>query len=121
MRNRNKLVEEFAEIEHNQWVIWSKEIAKTENISKERLERWKKLWIPYKDLPEKVKEQDRIYARYVAEKVRTERAKCEKEIEKEWEKTKVGDTITYKILKRFKDAVLNLIGKEMSEDGDKVL
>jgi len=57
--------EKLAELEHKQWVEWSKEIARTENISEERCRRWKKLWIEYKFLTEKEKEQDREYARKV--------------------------------------------------------
>ena len=45
-----KLLEELSEIEHNQWMEWSKNIVKTENISQERLNRWTKLWKPYKEL-----------------------------------------------------------------------
>ena len=59
------LTEKLAEIEHNQWMEWSKAIVHSENISEERKERWKKLSIPYKDLTEEQKEQDRVYARKV--------------------------------------------------------
>ncbi len=44
----DEILEEFAELEHEQWTAWSKNIVKTESISYERLERWQKLWIPYK-------------------------------------------------------------------------
>ena len=55
-------LERLAELEHKQWIAWSKNIAETENISKERLERWKKLWIPYLELTEEQKDQDRDWA-----------------------------------------------------------
>ncbi len=59
------ILEALAEIEHDQWVSWSKDIAENEAISPARLKRWKALWIPYKDLPEETKESDREWARRV--------------------------------------------------------
>jgi len=65
--NRKKdmyaLLEMLAELEHKQWREWSQNIAKTENISEERLNRWAKMWIPYEVLTEEQKEQDRVWAR----------------------------------------------------------
>ena len=54
--------EQIAELEHEQWIAWSKNIAETDNISIERAERWAKLWIPYSELTEDQKDQDRIWA-----------------------------------------------------------
>jgi hypothetical protein len=54
-------VERVAEVEHQQWMTWSKEVAP--EVSPERRARWEKYWVPYDDLPENVKEQDRIWAR----------------------------------------------------------
>ncbi len=54
--------EKIAELEHEQWIAWSKNIAETDNISIERTERWAKLWIPYAELTEAQKDQDRIWA-----------------------------------------------------------
>ena len=54
--------ERIAELEHEQWIAWSKNIAKTGNISIKRAERWVKLWIPYSELTEDQKDQDRIWA-----------------------------------------------------------
>ncbi len=62
-RLEEQLIEKLAEIEHNQWVEWSKDIASKEKLSTDRLARWKTFWIPYSQLSEKVKEQDRIWAR----------------------------------------------------------
>jgi hypothetical protein len=56
------LREILADIEHDQWVTWSKSIAATEVISPERLLRWEKLWVPYDELSEEAKDQDRIWA-----------------------------------------------------------
>lgn len=66
LKNKNQkdfLLEKLAELEHVQWIEWSKELAKKKKLSKERLKNWSKLWKPYKFLPEKTKEQDRVYAR----------------------------------------------------------
>lgn len=51
--------EKLAELEHDQWVYWSKDIAATEQITPARLERWKQLWCPYSELTEAQKDQDR--------------------------------------------------------------
>ena len=58
-----KMLEKSAALEHEQWIQWSKEIAATEIISPERLARWKTLWVPYDQLTEEQKEQDREWAR----------------------------------------------------------
>lgn len=58
-------IEVLAEIEHDQWWKWSLSLRNTETISPERLERWRKLWVPYSQLAEEEKEQDRIWARKV--------------------------------------------------------
>ena len=62
---KSELVEKIAKSEHEQWCSWSRSLTKTENISNERKERWKQLWIPYEQLTEKQKEQDRVWARKV--------------------------------------------------------
>lgn len=64
-------LEKLAELEHEQWVEWSKNIAKTEHISKKRLQRWDKLWVDYWGLTEKEKEQDRKYARKVLSHIKS--------------------------------------------------
>ncbi len=64
----NKVLEELAEIEHDQWIEWSKSVA--DEVSEERRERWKKLWIPYDELSEEEKEKDREYARKVLKKIK---------------------------------------------------
>ncbi len=58
-------VERVAEVEHEQWTAWSKNVAP--EVSPERRARWEKYWVPYKDLPDEVKEQDRIWARKALE------------------------------------------------------
>ena len=85
MSNEKGLLERLAELAHEQWVEWSKSIAESIQrlidlnrtgglnidavrlLTNElgRLERWEKLWIPYNELSEEMKEEDRKYARKV--------------------------------------------------------
>lgn len=71
-----ELREGIAELEHNQWVKWSKSLAPALNdillrlpegsneadTLYERLQRWAKLWIPYAELTKEQKDQDRYWA-----------------------------------------------------------
>ena len=64
----NKYLEQLADLEHQQWMAWAKALLKSEpGISKERKERWEKLFVPYSELSEDSKEQDRVYARKILE------------------------------------------------------
>ena len=56
-------IESLAKSFHIAWMEWTMNIAKTEKISQERLDRWKDYWVAYERLPDKVKEQDRVFAR----------------------------------------------------------
>lgn len=44
---------------HRLWTHWSQHIAEEEDISDERLQRWRDLWVPFGDLPEAAKDTDR--------------------------------------------------------------
>lgn len=57
-----ELLEKLAALEHEQWIAWSQNLTQNELLSYERLERWKALWIPYEQLTEEQKEQDRTWA-----------------------------------------------------------
>lgn len=65
------LLEKLAELEHKQWISWSKYIAdqliykriKPEDL----LTKWHKNWKPYSKLSEEEKEKDRVWARKVLE------------------------------------------------------
>ena len=57
----DELLERLAELEHEQWVAWSRAVA--DEVSEERRRRWQAFWVPYAELPEDVKEQDRVWAR----------------------------------------------------------
>jgi len=63
----DKLREDLADLEHEQWIEWSKNIADSEYIDPERLERWEEYWKPYAELTEEVKDQDREWADKVIE------------------------------------------------------
>jgi len=63
----DKLREDLADLEHEQWIDWSKNIADSEDIDSERLERWEEYWKPYSELTEEVKDQDREWADKVIE------------------------------------------------------
>ena len=63
----NELLEKLAELEHEQWVQWSKAIVLDEDISPARRKRWRSYWVPYSQLAESVKYQDRVWARKVIE------------------------------------------------------
>ncbi len=57
-------IERLAEAEHEQWMRWAKALLEREpGISQVRRERWSKLFVPYAELPEESKEQDRKEAR----------------------------------------------------------
>jgi len=62
-REEIELVERLAELEHVQWVQWSRNLAEHEYLSSERLKRWTALWGPYSELTEEMKEEDRKWAR----------------------------------------------------------
>ncbi|KKN03724.1 hypothetical protein LCGC14_1104830 [marine sediment metagenome] len=60
MATKEEIREGLAEIEHEQWIVWSKAVAPA--VSPERRARWAKLWIPYSELTEEQKDQDRVWA-----------------------------------------------------------
>ena len=62
------LLERLAELEHEQWVAWAREVQG--EVAPERRERWRAFFVPYGELPEEVKEQDRAWARKVLELLR---------------------------------------------------
>lgn len=59
------LLEILSELEHEQWMRWSRTIVEKEKLSATRILKWKKLWVPYSKLSEEDKEQDRVWARKV--------------------------------------------------------
>ncbi len=80
-------LEELAEIEHKQWIEWSKFIAeelkeieghlvyeRTKDALKQLNDiqkRWAKSWKPYSELTEETKESDRKYAKKVLQRIKS--------------------------------------------------
>ena len=65
-------LEKLAELEHEQWIYWSKAMydfwyneSDRVNRLENKMEKWKKLWRPYSKLTKVEKDQDRIWARKV--------------------------------------------------------
>lgn len=66
----DSLVEKLADLEHEQWMEWSKDLAGKEQLSDDRLKRWEdECWKPYNELSNEMKEEDRKWARKVIELV----------------------------------------------------
>ncbi len=63
------LIEIIAEIEHEQWMSWAESLMTEEKLSEERRERWEQFLVPYDELPEDVKEHDRVWARKVLDAI----------------------------------------------------
>ena len=60
---KQKLLEQLAKLEHERWMKWAKYVLENETISEETRKRWEKDFAPYEQLPEEVKERDRVFAR----------------------------------------------------------
>lgn len=65
MKNEQQLLEALSALEHEQWMYWAKKMLAEETISPERRARWEASFVPYDQLPDDVKNQDRLYARKV--------------------------------------------------------
>lgn len=63
MSSPQNLLEALAEIEHRQWRHWSQSAAG--DVASVTRDKWRRNWIPYSELPEDVKEADRVWAREV--------------------------------------------------------
>lgn len=68
-------VEDFAAIEHDQWMTWARSVISADDVSigPERLARWRSYMVPYADLSESVKEHDRVWARAVLDLIEREK------------------------------------------------
>ena len=62
----DNLIEKLAALEHEQWAHWTRYML--DNLTPENVQRWRRqIETPYKDLSEKEKESDRVWARKVME------------------------------------------------------
>jgi len=59
----DEALERMAELEHDQWVFWSKSLVKNEKIPEDLAKKWAKKWIPYSELSDSDKDLDRKWAR----------------------------------------------------------
>lgn len=64
-----QLLEELADLEHEQWMHWSQYVTENHDIPEELHEKWEQNWRPYEELSEELKEKDRKWARKVHDKV----------------------------------------------------
>lgn len=62
-----EVLEELADLEHRQWIHWSKYVAENHDIPDELREKWEKSWKPYSELSEEMKDKDRKWARKALE------------------------------------------------------
>jgi hypothetical protein len=95
-RKLDETEEIIAEILHNIWIEWSKELTETESLSDERIKKWSGLWIPYAKLSEGTKGEDRVFAKRVINLDRTVKEGLfveYKEYKKKEEKPKEGKRI----------------------------
>ena len=58
--SKEDIREKLASMIHNEWMSWSKAVAG--DVDPARKAKWEKLWIPYDQLTEPQKDQDRIWA-----------------------------------------------------------
>ena len=65
------LIESLAEIEHEQWMHWSKAVAG--DVSDATRNKWQRSCVAYAELTEEAKETDRVWARKVTTLLRQRR------------------------------------------------
>ena len=58
-----ELMEALAEIEHEQWMHWSRIVAA--DVTEATRAKWQRSWTDYAALPDDLKEDDRVWARKV--------------------------------------------------------
>lgn len=75
---KQDFIEELSNLEHEQWMSWSKHIRANNVIPLDLLRRWEKNWIPYSKLDEKTKEFDRVWARKVVKLIDNKIKRLEK-------------------------------------------
>jgi hypothetical protein len=75
IENYKEIIELVSEEIHNHWMIWAKELLKSEsNISEERRIRWQsECFMNYEDLSEEMKNLDRRFAKRIISKFKTKK------------------------------------------------
>lgn len=89
MNKDEEIIEELADLEHQQWEYWSKNIGSEmeqwyslveqgkikefQVILTEKIRKWKSNWKPYFELSTETKEHDRIWARKILPIIQRER------------------------------------------------
>jgi hypothetical protein len=68
-RTYKQLIEWLANMEHQQWIAWSKNIINSEKISEDRMDRWAGLWKDYNKLTTEQKEQNREWAEKIIDEM----------------------------------------------------
>lgn len=114
------LMEKIARLTHDEWEKWSKELAKSENLSKEKLKSWKKLWVDYSKLPSSQKTKDLIWANKFMEiimpsEVTVKTSKQKMKSTKKVIKKKVSQV--KKSVKKVVDEITTDVSKELKKEG----
>ena len=109
--------EELAELEHEQWISWSKYVAEHNDIPKELLEKWEKNWKPYPELDEKTKDSDRIWADKVLKVFREKIQNAQKRIKKKIETIKCwNDEEDYISVDMPREVVIQIVEEIFKEE-----
>lgn len=61
--SKDELLEDLADLEHRQWMHWSKYVAENYDIPEELEDKWRENWKSYSDLTEELKDKDRKWAK----------------------------------------------------------
>lgn len=67
------ILEMLAELEHEQWMAWTKAVAKRGVVGDEQVKKWRVNWVPYRELSNESKEDDRRWARKALARLREAR------------------------------------------------
>jgi hypothetical protein len=73
IKAKPNLLEDLAELEHEQWMAWSRAVA--DKVSPEQRKKWAKNWKPYSQLSDEEKELDRVWARKTLKRAKRDLAK----------------------------------------------
>ena len=117
------LLEKIAKLTHIEWETWSKELAKSENLTKNKLKTWKKLWVDYSSLPKTQKVKDLLWANKFMEiimpsEVSQNKVKKQVQITKKLVNKKV-DKIKKSVTKSATKTSLNLV-KSVVKQSNKI-